>query len=185
MIANSTTTGSSRWGLNVLLLSAVALSLLVPMSGCGQRCRFEVGGPLALVGAGLDDLMGGRPRSRRPTPIASGSASTPQEAEVSVSVLYMSRSLDGYIAGPSDEPGSPGGDGFARLHEWFVKPDGEFFRPSGPAAELFDEIEATGALLAGRRAVEQVDHWNGDHHGVPIFVPATGHPVRRSSTIRW
>ena len=32
---------------------------------------------------------------------------------------------------------------------------------------------ATGAVLAGRRTAEQVDHWNGDAHGrgVPIFVP--------------
>jgi hypothetical protein len=35
----------------------------------------------------------------------------------SISVLYMSMSLDGYIAGPNDEPGNPGGDGFMRLHE--------------------------------------------------------------------
>jgi hypothetical protein len=54
---------------------------------------------------------------------------------VSASVLYMSMSLDGYIAGPNDEPGNPGGDGFLRLHEWFVTPDGEFFRPAGPAGQ--------------------------------------------------
>ena len=36
---------------------------------------------------------------------------------MSASVLYMSMSLDGYIAGPNDEPGNPGGDGFDRLHE--------------------------------------------------------------------
>ncbi len=53
---------------------------------------------------------------------------------MSTSVLYMSMSLDGYIAGPNDEPGNPGGDGFMRLHDWFVTPDGEFFRPSGPVA---------------------------------------------------
>jgi hypothetical protein len=64
---------------------------------------------------------------------------------VSASVLYMSMSLDGYIAGPNDEPGNPGGDGFARLHEWFLTPDGEFFRPSGPAGELYDEIMSTGS----------------------------------------
>ena len=39
---------------------------------------------------------------------------------MAASVLYMSMSLDGYIAGPNDEPGNPGGDGFMRLHEWFV-----------------------------------------------------------------
>ena len=91
---------------------------------------------------------------------------------MSTSVLYMSMSLDGYIAGLNDEPGNPGGDGFGRLHEWFVTPDREFFRPSGPAGQLLDEINATGAVLVGRRTVEQVDHWKGDHHGVPIFVPS-------------
>ena len=84
--------------------------------------------------------------------------------------LYMSMSLDGYIAGPNDEPGNPGGDGFMRLHEWFVTPKEEFFRPAGPAGELVDEINATGAVLAGRRTVEQAGHWGGDHHGVPVFV---------------
>ena len=39
---------------------------------------------------------------------------------MSSSVLYMSMSLDGYIAGPNDEPDNPGGDGFDRLHEWIV-----------------------------------------------------------------
>jgi dihydrofolate reductase len=33
-----------------------------------------------------------------------------------------------------------------------------------------EEGNATSAVLAGRRTVEQVDHWGGDHHGVPIFV---------------
>ena len=91
---------------------------------------------------------------------------------MSASVLYMSMSLDGYIAGPNDEVGNPGGDGFMRLHEWFATPEGELFRPAGPAGELMDEINATGAVLAGRRTVEQIDHWGGDAHGVPIFVPS-------------
>jgi dihydrofolate reductase len=89
---------------------------------------------------------------------------------VSASVLYMSMSLDGYIAGPNDEPGNPGGDHFMRLHDWLASQDGG--RPSGVARQLIDEINTTGAVLAGRRTVEQVDHWKGDHHGVPIFVPS-------------
>jgi dihydrofolate reductase len=89
---------------------------------------------------------------------------------VSASVLYMSMSLDGYIAGPNDEPDNPGGDGFNRLHAWFLTPDEKILRPSGPAGELFDEMFATGALLSGRRTAEQVDHWGGNHHGVPIVV---------------
>src|SRR6185312_10334369 len=87
---------------------------------------------------------------------------------MSVSVLYMSMSLDGYIAAPNDEPGNPGGDGFMRLHEWF----GDFSRPSGVAGQLMDEMNATGAVLVGRRTAEQVDHYGGNHHGVPIFVPS-------------
>lgn len=90
---------------------------------------------------------------------------------MSSSVLYMSMSLDGYICGPNDEPDNPGGDGFDRLHEWIWTADWNV-RP-GAATEFQDEWNATGAVLAGRRTVEQVDHWNGDNHGgVPIFVPS-------------
>jgi dihydrofolate reductase len=89
---------------------------------------------------------------------------------VSASVLYMSMSLDGYIAGANDGPGNPGGDGFMRLHDWLATTDGESGRPPGPAGDLFDEMTATGAVLVGRRTAEQADHYKGDHHGVPIFV---------------
>jgi dihydrofolate reductase len=95
---------------------------------------------------------------------------------VSASVLYMSMSLDGYIAGPNDEPGNPGGDDFMRLHEWYgfasdPGPNAESIEPT--SKQFLDEAKATGAVLAGRNTVEQVDHWGGDHHdGVPIFVPS-------------
>ena len=87
---------------------------------------------------------------------------------MSVSVLYMSMSLDGYIAGPNDEVGNPGGEGFDRLHEWY----GDFSRPSGAVGAIVGRMEQPGVILAGRRTVEQVDHWGGDNHGVPIFVPS-------------
>ncbi len=90
---------------------------------------------------------------------------------MSTSVLYMSMSLDGYIAGPNDEVGNPGGSGFMRLHEWFEDAQaGEAIQQSGAAGQLMDEYNATGAVLVGRRTAEQVDHYGGDHHGVPIFV---------------
>jgi dihydrofolate reductase len=87
------------------------------------------------------------------------------------SVLYMSMSLDGYIAGPNDRPGNPGGDDFMRLHDWygFESPPPNT-RGTRWGAHFLDEVQATGAVLAGRRTVEQVDHWGGNHHGVPIFV---------------
>jgi dihydrofolate reductase len=92
---------------------------------------------------------------------------------LSASVLYMSTSVDGYIAGPGDDPGNPGGDGFMRLHEWYgYGADGTLNTKPGAAEEFVAETLATGAVLAGRRTVEQVDHWGGDEHGVPIFVPS-------------
>ncbi|TWD79217.1 dihydrofolate reductase [Kribbella amoyensis] len=89
---------------------------------------------------------------------------------MSSSVLFMSISVDGFIAAPHDEPGNPGGDGFMRLHEWFKTPEGDFGRPGGEPGELYDEMYETGAVLVGRRTAEQVDHYGGDHHGVPIVV---------------
>jgi hypothetical protein len=97
----------------------------------------------------------------------------------------MSMSVDGYIAGPNDEPGNPGGDRFERLHEWFVSRDGEFFRPSGPAGELIDEINATGAVLAVGAP------WSRPTTGKAITTvsrsscPVTGRQARPSRTIRW
>jgi dihydrofolate reductase len=93
-----------------------------------------------------------------------------RSSKQSASVLYMSMSLDGYIAGPNDDPNNPGGDGFIRLHEWGLTSDGEKHLTTGVAGQLNDEISATGAVLSGRRTAEQVDHWGGNHHGVPIFV---------------
>jgi dihydrofolate reductase len=97
---------------------------------------------------------------------------------MSRAVLYMSMSLDGYIAGLNDEPGNPGGDDFMRLHEWYrfasdASATAETVDASGIGAQFLEEIKETGAVLSGRNTVEQVDHWGGDHHrGVPIFVPS-------------
>jgi dihydrofolate reductase len=96
---------------------------------------------------------------------------------MSSSILYMSMSVDGFIAAPNDGPDNPGGDDFSRLHAWMTTPEGEHYRPDGPAGELHDEWNATGAVLAGRRTVEQVDHWHGDHHGVPIIVVSHRDPA--------
>jgi hypothetical protein len=110
---------------------------------------------------------------------------------VSRSVLYMSMSLDGYIAGPNDQPGNPGGDNFMRLHEWYgfasgAAPTAETVDASGIGGQFLDEIRRTGAVLAGRNTVEQVDHWGGDHHdGVPIFVPSHRPPGPSVAKYPW
>ena len=57
---------------------------------------------------------------------------------MSASVLYMSMSLDGYIADPNDHLG---GDDGNRLHDWALTPDGESFRTAGAAGQLIDEIQ--------------------------------------------
>ncbi len=100
---------------------------------------------------------------------------------MTATVLYMSMSLDGYIADLNDQLG---GDDGNRLHHWALTADGAFFRPSGPAGELIDEMNATGAVLVGRRTAEIVDHWGGDHHGrgVPIFVPSHRPPGPTAAT---
>ncbi|GAA0923876.1 dihydrofolate reductase family protein [Kribbella koreensis] len=94
------------------------------------------------------------------------------------SVLYMSMSLDGFIAGPGDTPANPGGDGFMRLHDWFIGPDGEFGNVEGPARDVIEEMSDFGAIVAGRNTVEQVDHWGGERNGgVRIFVPSHRPPA--------
>lgn len=87
---------------------------------------------------------------------------------MSVSVLDMSMSLDGYIADPDDFLGGVDGE---RLHKW-ADPEAESGRPSEAAKQFQDEWNGCGAVLAGRRTAELMDHWGGDHGGVPIFVPS-------------
>lgn len=90
-------------------------------------------------------------------------------------VLDMSMSLDGFITGPEDNASQGLGLNGGRLHAWLADGSGDdprTFRPSGPSAEVFDEVMATGAVLVGRRTFDFAGRWNGDHHnGVPIFVP--------------
>jgi dihydrofolate reductase len=85
---------------------------------------------------------------------------------MSATVLYMSMSLDGFIAGPNERPDNGLGDGGHRLHEWV------FGRAPGSVNEqIFDESMATGAIVAGRGTFEPAGGWGGDHHdGVPIFI---------------
>jgi dihydrofolate reductase len=95
---------------------------------------------------------------------------------VSATVLSMSMSLDGFIAGPNERPDNPLGDGGHRLHEWFLTDvdadhKGVSGRLAGVNGQVFDELMATGAVVIGRGTFEPAGGWGGDHHdGVPIFV---------------
>jgi dihydrofolate reductase len=42
---------------------------------------------------------------------------------------------------------------------------------------------ATGAVLVGRRTFDLAGRWDGDHHGVPIFVPTRGEPPAPASDL--
>jgi dihydrofolate reductase len=81
-------------------------------------------------------------------------------------VLYMSMSLDGFIAGPDDRTGQELGRGGGRLFNWL-----DDRMSDGPSGQVFRELMATGAVISGRRTFELAGRWQGDHHdGVPIFV---------------
>ena len=100
---------------------------------------------------------------------------------MSATVLYMSMSLDGFIAGPNEGPDNGLGDGGHRLHEWFMTGgdvDLDAVRHSGGVnAKLVDEFMSTGAVVAGRGTFEPADGWGGDHHdGVPIFIYSRREP---------
>src|SRR3954453_15552777 len=91
--------------------------------------------------------------------------------------LYMSISLDGFIAGPHAGAGNGLGDGGERLHEWVLT--GASGGASGPPevvsggvnGQIVDEFMSTGAVVAGRGTFVPANGWGGDHHdGVPIFI---------------
>lgn len=87
---------------------------------------------------------------------------------MATTVLYMSISVDGYIADPTDFLGGPDGE---RLHTWFEASE-EAGRASEEVRSLRAEVGSPGAVVTGRRTAELMDHWGGDLHGVPIFVPS-------------
>jgi dihydrofolate reductase len=96
-----------------------------------------------------------------------------KETTVSATVLYMSMSLDGFIAGPNESLENGLGDGGHRLHEWALT-GGDFDREALAGTvngQIVDESVATGAVVAGRGTFEPAGGWGGDHHdGVPIFI---------------
>lgn len=95
---------------------------------------------------------------------------------MSSAVLYMSMSLDGFVAGPNESVDNGLGEGGERLHEWIfagapTEHGGVPGRPEGVDGEVMDEAMATGAVVAGRGTFEPAKGWGGDHHdGVPIFI---------------
>jgi hypothetical protein len=74
---------------------------------------------------------------------------------VSATVLYMSMSLDGFVAGPNEGPDNGLGDGGERLHDWSMTGGGAddveaSRRLGGVNGKVLDELMSTGAVVAGR-----------------------------------
>ena len=80
--------------------------------------------------------------------------------------LYVTISLDGYVAGPQDSTEEPMGVGGFRLFNWLDRR-----QDPGPNGQVYGEMQDTRAVISGRRTYEHADRWHGDHHdGVPVFV---------------
>lgn len=81
-------------------------------------------------------------------------------------VFNMSMSLDGFIAGPTDEGQS--------LHGWYSAGDTELppFKVSKASAELLaGAVASAGAFVTGRRNFDVSQAWSGQPPlGVPCFV---------------
>jgi dihydrofolate reductase len=92
----------------------------------------------------------------------------------------LSMSLDGFIAGPNDGPGSPLGEGGERLFAWYSGGVTEYrlpgtemvFEVSPQSAELLREAHSKmGAFVTGRRTFDITNGWGGSPPlGVSTFV---------------
>jgi hypothetical protein len=88
---------------------------------------------------------------------------------MSATVLYMSMSLDGFVAGPNETLENGLGDGGVNLHEWNLGLPLD--QLDGADGEVTADFLSTGAIVAGRGTFEAAAGWNGDHHhGVPILI---------------
>src|SRR5689334_8344089 len=115
--------------------------------------------------------------------------SRPKEARsMTKTIVALSMSLDGYIAGPNDGREHPLGEGGMRLFDWYFDGDTPIplyeaagargvpvppFKLSRASAEVFAELaEGEGAAVTGRRTYDIAGAWggNGPLPGIPTFV---------------
>jgi dihydrofolate reductase len=107
--------------------------------------------------------------------------------------VEKSMSLDGYITGPNPGPASPMGEGGDRIFAWMMAEQPEIPAADGKrehSAEYDEQIgsgiDATGAVIMGKRMFEIIDNPNGwvAPNGVafpwPVFVMT--HEVREPET---
>src|SRR5919197_4818490 len=86
---------------------------------------------------------------------------------MSTVILFMSMSLDGFIAGPDDD--------LDLLHEWSYPKAGASTR-SDVSREALEELFASAATVMGRRTFDLGDQRNGwaekPPFQTPIFIPS-------------
>lgn len=94
-------------------------------------------------------------------------------------VFNMTVSLDGFVAGPNDNPDNGLGDGGDALFNWYFSGDTEVLMSEGvpplkvskQSAEILKEaISNIGAGVWGRRTFDIAHAWGGNPPGSPAFI---------------
>jgi dihydrofolate reductase len=94
-------------------------------------------------------------------------------------IFNMTMSLDGFVAGPNDNPENGLGDGGDALFNWYFSGNTEVpisdgnmvLRVSPQSAEVLQEgFKRYGAGVWGRRTFDIAQGWNGHPPGSPCFV---------------
>lgn len=103
-------------------------------------------------------------------------------------IVDLAMSLDGFIAGASDGPQQPLGQGGMRLFDWYFDGDSPSpyhqaaasrgvtvppYKLYSSSAQVFEEmVQSVGAVVTGRRTYDIADAWggNGPVPGRPLFV---------------
>jgi dihydrofolate reductase len=92
-------------------------------------------------------------------------------------IFDITASVDGFVAGPNENPENPMGDGGMRLFDWYFSDSETSRAPQSMDPEIRDQATAmVGALVGGRRLYDNAHGWNGEHPlHVPFFI-VTHHP---------
>jgi dihydrofolate reductase len=94
-------------------------------------------------------------------------------------VFNMTMSLDGFVAGPNDNPDNGLGDGGDALFNWYFSGDTEIFISEGTpplkvsqqsAKLLRDSFASYGAGVWGRKTFDIARAWGGHPPGSPAFI---------------
>ena len=94
-------------------------------------------------------------------------------------VFNITMSLDGFVAGPNDNPDNGLGDGGIRLFDWYSNGDTEIrmsegtpvLKVSAQSAEVLnEELVTLGAAVWGRRTFDIARAWGGHPPVAPCFI---------------